>query len=197
MFKKLILCMIAIMFASCANKMNDQEKALRSQLNFSEFRSLIEPASAKQNYAQTLCKADSEQIGFSCKLAKKKIVSVCLSKDAGESGGYIVYRFGPSADKVELTFPADADNSFSQFHFESFLRGGGAGNAGLDLNTLSFQNGGFTYEVFDEFVAEEGKATRTMGVLAKDKDGKQIFQDTCSNDIVNSIGLFKSLNLPE
>jgi hypothetical protein len=76
---------------------------------------------------------------FSFKLASSpKTLSVCVSKTQPD---YIVYRFG-TKDKIKLEFPENKADSWSKFTYSYYLRGGGAENEGMDLNYLSFENGG-------------------------------------------------------
>ena len=117
----------------------------------------------KIEYRENLC-TNNEEVLFSFKLANSpKTLSVCLSKTQPD---YIVYRFG-TKDKVELEFPANKADSWSEFTYSYYLRGGGAGNEGMDLNYLWFENGGYEYKVYQEFTAEDN--TTKVGIKITDK----------------------------
>ena len=110
----------------------------------------------------------SEEILFSFKAEKfDKILSVCISKTDQE---YIVYRFG-NKEKVELEFPEDKTDSWSKFVYSYYLRGGGKENEGMDMNYLMFENGGYTYEIYQEYTAVD-ESTK-VGVRIKDKSTKK------------------------
>jgi hypothetical protein len=118
---------------------------------------------SKKEYRENLC-SDNEEVLFGFKLANSpKTLSVCVSKTQPD---YIVYRFGPK-DKVELEFPENKANSWSKFTFSYYLRGGGAGNEGMDLNYLSFENGGYEYQIYQEYTAKDN--VTNVGVKITDK----------------------------
>lgn len=97
---------------------------------------------------------EHEDVLFSFKIANSnKSASICISKNQQD---YIIYRFG-TRDKIELVYPIKAENSWSLFTYSYYLRGGGTDNEGLDLNYLSFKNGGYTYEIYEEYSAESDK----------------------------------------
>ena len=79
-----------------------------------------------------------------------KYLSVCQGKADGRD--YLVYRFGkPSA--VELEFPVKKKDSWDEFRYWWYLRGGGPQNDGMDLNYLAFVNNDWEYVVYEEYVA--------------------------------------------
>jgi hypothetical protein len=117
----------------------------------------------KKVYGENLC-TDNEEVLFSFKLENSpKTLSVCISKIQPD---YIVYRFG-TADKIELEFPDNKEDSWSKFTYSYYLRGGGTGNEGMDLNYLSFENGGYKYEIYEEFTTEDNMTN--VGVRITDK----------------------------
>lgn len=77
-----------------------------------------------------------------------------------------MYRFG-TKEKVELEFPKNNDDSWSKFTYSYYLRGGGAGNEGMDLNYLTFENGGYEYQVYQEYTAKDN--VTNVGVKIKNK----------------------------
>ncbi|MDU9048701.1 MAG: hypothetical protein Q3M30_07600 [Candidatus Electrothrix sp. Rat3] len=87
-----------------------------------------------------------------------------LSVSQGKADGrdYLVCRFGkPSA--VELEFPAKKENSWDEFSYWWYLRGGGPQNDGMDLNYLAFVNNDWEYVVYEEYAAVPD--TYEVGVL--------------------------------
>jgi hypothetical protein len=90
--------------------------------------------------APSLCAPD-EVVAFTCALPKKKVASLCASKDAGPTTGYVQYRFG-SKKKVELTFPAPKEPAAQHFlGREVHWTKGGA-------TSLRFSSGRFAYLVY-------------------------------------------------
>jgi hypothetical protein len=122
---------------------------------------------AKIEYTDNLC-TDNENVLFSFKIANSaKTLSVCQSKTEPD---LIVYRFG-TKKKIELEFPGDKADSWSKFTYSYYLRGGGAGNEGMDLNYLSFENGGYEYKIYQEFTAEDNLTN--VGIKIIDKATKK------------------------
>lgn len=118
---------------------------------------------SKKEYRENLF-TDNEEVLFSFKLANSpNTLSVCISKTQPD---YIVYRFG-SKDKVELEFPENKADSWSKFTYSYYLRGGGAGNEGMDLNYLSFENGGYEYQIYQEYTAKDNMTN--VGIKITDK----------------------------
>lgn len=105
-----------------------------------------------QKYKESLNR-DNEEVLFSFKVENSpKILSVCLAKTQPD---YIVYRFG-TKDKIELEFPQNNDSdSWSSFIYSYYLRGGGTENEGMDMNYLVFENGGYEYKVYEEFIHKD------------------------------------------
>lgn len=112
---------------------------------------------------------------FDTKAGKKMV----LVKDKGNE--YIQYRFG-SKDRIEMEFPLNRNkDSWKQFKYNSYHRGGGKRNAGMDLEYLSFVNNGYTYSIFKSYYAEDGSLS--TGITVTDSKGK-------STDIN---GIYKSI----
>ncbi|MGI4870150.1 MAG: hypothetical protein ACRYFX_03110 [Janthinobacterium lividum] len=107
----------------------------------------------------------SETTVFSFRTANGKTASLC----EGPKGAYLVYRFGTAA-KTELQYPAVLDaSSWRKFTYSFYLRGGGAANAGMDLNHLSFKNGGAKYVIYSEYSSEDSKEEVGIEVHANGK----------------------------
>lgn len=124
---------------------------------------------------------ENEKVLLSFQVSKsKKIMTLALSSNPE----YIVYRFG-SIDKIELEFPKDKNNSWSQFTYSYYFRGGGPGNAGLDLNYLIFCNGDYTYTVYQEYSAEDDE--QKVGIRIKNKKGEEFEIEGNSASIIGSL----------
>ena len=136
----------------------------------------------KIEYRDNLC-TDNEEVLFSFKLANSpKTLSVCVSKIQPD---YIIYRFG-TKDKVELEFPENKADSWSKFTYSYYLRGGGAGNEGMDLNYLTFENGGYEYQVYQEYTAKDN--VTNVGVKITNKStNKETDIKGLSNSIEGSL----------
>ncbi|MCT2562258.1 hypothetical protein [Chryseobacterium herbae] len=99
--------------------------------------------------AQYLLPNEETIFSFDTKNGKK----MTLVKDKKNS--YIQYRFG-SKDRVEMEFPATrTKESWKQFTYSSYHRGGGKQNAGMDLNYLTFTNNNYQYQLFRTYSAED------------------------------------------
>jgi len=121
----------------------------------------------KKEYSDNLCKYN-EEVLFSFKIENSaKTLSICLSN---EQPDYIVYRFG-TKDKIELEFPGNKADSWSKFTYSYYLRGGGAGNEGIDMNYLTFENGGYEYQIYQEYISKDNKTQ--VGVKITEKSTKK------------------------
>jgi hypothetical protein len=65
-----------------------------------------------------------------------KILSVCASDNLTNSSGYLQYRYGSSANTVDMYFPKDKRTSQSVFSYSS--------------EGLSFNNGSIKYRVYTQ-----------------------------------------------
>ncbi|MFZ3171339.1 MAG: hypothetical protein WA118_05100 [Carboxydocellales bacterium] len=141
-----------------------QTNTLNKAANYQD--KTIEPskdANMKKEYKKNLSTED-EDLLFSFKIADSpKILSVCLSKKQSD---YIVYRFG-TKDKIELEFPENKSDSWNKFTYSYYLRGGGKENEGMELNYLSFENGGNEYQIYHEYTAEDGSTIVGIKITEK------------------------------
>jgi len=88
----------------------------------------------------------NEKIVFSFETNKGKTMSLAMDKNQK----YIVYRFG-QAGKVELQYPEEFSGTFEKFTYNYYMRGGGAANAGLDLNYVSFTGDTHKIIIYEEY----------------------------------------------
>ncbi|MCX8525839.1 hypothetical protein OF897_18135 [Chryseobacterium formosus] len=115
-------------------------------------------------WAQYLLPNEEIIYSFETKNGKK----MSLVKD--KNNKYIQYRFG-TKNKVEMEFPAErTKESWKKFHYNSYWRGGGIQNAGMEIDNLSFNNNGYDYLLFRTYHAEG--EVYTAGIIIKDKKGK-------------------------
>ena len=153
-----VIIAVSIACSGCGKQYTDTEKETTAI-------SAAAPASAKiaGDYDEELCSSEEEiLISFDMEDSEKRL-SVCLSK---EKPGYIVYRFG-TGEQIEFEYPENKEESWDKFVYSYYLRGGGPGNEGLDLNYLIFENGGYEYKIYEEYNA--GNDTREVGVIVKNK----------------------------
>ncbi len=116
-------------------------------------------------WAQYLLPNEEVVYSFETKNGKK----MSLVKD--KTNQYIQYRFG-TKNKVEMEFPAErTKESWKKFHYNSYCRGGGIQNAGMEIDNLSFNNNGYEYLLFRTYHAEG--EVYTAGIIIKDKKGKE------------------------
>lgn len=116
-------------------------------------------------WAQYLLPNEEVIYSFETKNGKK----MSLVKD--NTNQYIQYRFG-SPNKVEMEFPKERNKeSWKKFHYNSYWRGGGIQNAGMEIDNLSFNNNGYDYLLFRTYHAEG--EVYTAGIIIKDKKGKE------------------------
>ena len=167
---KLSFLSIILFFSFCAvaQTMTAEEKDLRQSADMSSFLAEVK----KNKTANCLCKPN-EYVVFSFSTKANKTASLCVSKKLSTTTGYLVYRFGTKA-KTELSFPSDTLNSFSQFSYAYYSRGGGKQNAAMTLNHFRFTNAGFTYMLFDDWHSEDGQFAKGVEVT-NNKTGKTIY----------------------
>ena len=93
--------------------------------------------------------------------------TMMLAKE--KTDGYLVYRFG-TKNKIDFEFPTKTNDSWNQFRFSYYFRGGGKKNAGTDLNELFFVNGDFKYVIYSSYYAgdDEEPESYDIGVRVVD-----------------------------
>jgi len=97
---------------------------------------------------------------------------MALVKD--KTNRYIQYRFG-TQQKIEMEFPANrTKESWKQFHYNSYWRGGGVANAGMEVDNLQFFNDGVEYILFRTYHAEGEEYSAGIIVTNKSKKTTRI-----------------------
>ena len=116
-------------------------------------------------WAQHLLPNEEVIYSFNTQNGKK----MTLVKD--KNNKYIQYRFG-TPSKIEMKFPKErTKESWKKFHYNSYWRGGGIQNAGMEIDNLSFNHNGYDYLLFRTYHAEG--EVYTAGIIIKDKKGKE------------------------
>lgn len=95
---------------------------------------------------------ENEVIVFSFKTSKGKTCTLTKEKN----NNYLVYRIGTN-EKIELEFPDKNKDSWKQFKYSYYLRGGGAQNEGMDLNYVSFTHENNKYIIYDTYYVATNK----------------------------------------
>lgn len=109
----------------------------------------------------------NEETVFSFKTGNGKVMALVKDK----KNEYIQYRFG-SKDHVEMEFPDErTKESWKKFQYNSYHRGGGKENAGMEVDNLSFTNNAYQYLLFRTYFAEDEKVT--AGIIVMDSKGKE------------------------
>lgn len=116
-------------------------------------------------WAQYLLPNEEIIYSFETKNGKK----MSLVKD--KQNQYIQYRFG-NKNTVEMEFPKSRNkDSWKQFTYKSYHRGGGKQNAGMSLDYLSFTNNNYNYVVSRTYSAED--ESFSTGITVTDSKGKE------------------------
>ena len=115
--------------------------------------------------AQYLLPNEEVIYSFDTKNGKK----MHLVKD--KNNKYIQYRFG-KPDKIEFEFPKEKSlESWKRFRYNSYWRGGGTQNSGMEIDNLFFKNNGYEYILFRTYHSEG--EIYSAGIIIKDRKGKQ------------------------
>ena len=136
-------------------------------------------------YSQYVLENESVIYSFKTKGDKKMV----LVKD--NNNKYIQYRFGTKS-KIEMQFPAKrTEESWKQFHYIFYSRGGGKANSGQEIANLSFTKDGYQYLIYDTYFSENEKLA--TGILFKNL---KLEKTTRINGIIKKrVGSLFSLNL--
>lgn len=161
----LLTAVLLFSLKAVAQAVSAEEKELRQSADVNTFLNEVK----KNPTVSCLCKPN-EYVVFSFNTKANKTASLCVSKKVTTTSGYLVYRFGTKA-KTELTFPTDTLNSFSQFRFAYYYRGGGKQNAAMNVNSLHFDNGDYTYTLHDDWNSEDDHVSKGI-IITNNKTSK-------------------------
>ncbi len=90
---------------------------------------------------------------------------------------YIVFRV-VSHNGVELEYPSDINDSWNNFSYYTYYRGGGAGNEGLDIKTLTFEDEDYRYKLDQVYSAVEENTTYSFSVMDKSTNVENVYNAT-------------------
>ena len=125
-----------------------------------------------------------EQVVFSCRTGAK-LVSVCASKDASRSKGYMQYRFGKpdSTEPLEMILPE------AQVLPSKSATGDNVPYAGGGASWLRFSKGGYSYTVYSGIGrwGPKGETQEKNGLLVV-RSGKQVANLKCNNEPASELG---------
>jgi hypothetical protein len=99
---------------------------------------------------ENLCKNDEEVVYSFRTSEEQKVVTLCINNEKD----YIIFRYG-TQDKIEIEYPDISDDSWNNFAYCYYLRGGGPENEGLDLNFLTFKSKEYSYILYEKYYAPE------------------------------------------
>lgn len=137
-------------------------------------------ASGKQN---SFC-TPMEQVVFSCRTGAK-LVSVCASKDASRTKGYMQYRFGKpdSTEPLEMILPE------AQVLPSKSATGDNVPYAGGGASWLRFSKGGYSYTVYSGIGrwGPKGETQEKNGLLVE-RSGKRVANLKCNNEPASELG---------
>ena len=111
----------------------------------------IEPQEIEEPEAYDLVRDSEEVIAKFQLIATGETVVICTYKETEE---YLVVRIGTES-QINFEFPINLEDSWKQFQLHTYLRGGGAGNEGMDLKNLTFQDDTCQYTIYEEYYSED------------------------------------------
>ena len=135
-----------------------------------------------QSFAQNYIKSNEELI-FSFQTKNHKQVYLVKEK----SNKYICYRFG-SKERVEFEYPTLNKESWNQFKYSFYLRGGGISNEGMDLNYVYFNNNGYKYVIYYTYYARGNEVE--VGIRVIDLKTNKTISDIKGNPKARKGSLF-------
>lgn len=150
-FTKLLLLIVLFATFSCSNNENGQNETTTDTSSTINEEHLETPEIEKEEVVSAeeqeklVMLSPDEKVIFSFKTAKGKVMNIVLQNEEK----YLAYRFG-TENKVELQFPEELENTFEQFTYSYYMRGGGAMNVGLDLNYVSFKGETHQFIIYEE-----------------------------------------------
>ncbi len=134
----------------------------------------------------TLCTAN-EDARFSCAAKNGKVISICASPDLSATVGSIQYRFGrPGA--VELAYPADPATGRTALTWNT------QNHASSQSFNVVFQNGGFSYTVYDQDTMGSGSQNGS-GILIE-KPGAEPISIACTGPTILKIDSLEKILPP-
>jgi hypothetical protein len=153
-------------------------------LNVSSAPQAVQTAASRAADKQSSFCTPMEQVVFSCRTGAK-LVSVCASKDASRSKGYMQYRFGKpdSTEPLEMILPE------GQIVSNKAATGDNVPYAGGGASWLRFSKGGYSYTVYSGIGrwGPKGETQEKNGLLVE-RSGKRIANLKCNNEPASELG---------
>jgi hypothetical protein len=153
-------------------------------LNMSGATQSAQTAASRTSDKQNSFCTPVEQVVFSCRTGAK-LVSICASKDASRTKGYLQYRFGKpdSTEPLEMILPE------AQMLPSKAATGDNVPYAGGGASWLRFSKGGYSYTVYSGIGrwGPKGETQEKNGLLVE-RSGKRVANLKCSNEPVSEIG---------
>jgi hypothetical protein len=153
-------------------------------LNVSSAPQAAQTAASRAADKQSSFCTPMEQVVFSCRTGAK-LVSVCASKDASRTKGYMQYRFG----KPDATEPLEMILPDAQILPSKAATGDNVPYAGGGASWLRFSKGGYSYTVYNGIGrwGPKGETQEKNGLLVE-RSGKQVANLKCSNQPASELG---------
>lgn len=116
----------------------------------------------KAQLDSNLCTADEELVySFKIMNSNDRVSVISSSKY-----NYLVCRIG-TKDNVEFEFPQNKIDSWNQFTYSYYFRGGGKENLGLKLNHLLFETELSKFDIYYEFNAVKESVDAGIKIIDK------------------------------
>ncbi|SRR5579875_88916 len=143
--------------------------------------SSLQGSSAPSRSKPSLC-TKQEEVYFTSGFLNNKLASICTSSDVSYTSGYLVYRYGTSDRKIELSLPQ------RPIEFRRFvtLEESGGGDSGEEDEFIRIRNGKFSYVVYSAFsndfdvhglaVFENDELIKNMPSLSGSFEGSGAFE---------------------
>lgn len=183
------IAMIAFSLQSCDKKSNQstENAQVKNEMQHAKNSDIDNKIEEKPIIGNNSYHLENEKLAFAFQTKNGKKLTVCTDKD----NAYIVYRFG-SADKIEIEFPENKDeSSFQKFEYTGWERNGGVKNEGINLNYLTFSANGFKYIIYDTYFAVGDK--QSVGIrVVNTKTNKQTDIKGIYKSIQGNLGDFRS-----
>jgi hypothetical protein len=153
-------------------------------LNMSGATQSAQTAASRTSDKQNSFCTPVEQVVFSCRTGAK-LVSICASKDASRTKGYLQYRFGKpdSTEPLEMILPE------AQMLPSKAATGDNVPYAGGGASWLRFSKGGYSYTVYSGIGrwGPKGETQEKNGLLVE-RSGKRVANLKCNNQPASELG---------
>jgi len=191
----LILCAVGAMGGNRAmfnnNELLQSDEQTQSEKDIKEVRvpldtsNIQSPKDSMELFDSKLCRVGEELI-YSFKIVDSDDI---LTIATSEVEDYIVCRYGSESNLI-IDFPQKKDDSWEQFVYAFYFRGGEKGNLGLDLNHFLFETDTIKYKVYYEY--DSLKESISAGITLLDKKADmEIDLKADENSIIGSLNTLR------